>query len=170
MSSNSKYPIVNYNPRSTPRRVYVDGIFDLFHRGHVESLRKAKEFFSGPVELIVGVMSDADATSYKRNPIYNEEDRYMIVRSIRYVDEVIMGAPLIMTKEFVKRHRIDCIVHGFSDPRDFDKQKEFFKEVEDIFYQIPYYKHQSTTEILYKIRNSKVDRDQNSQIDENKNN
>lgn len=141
-----------------PRRIYIDGIFDLFHRGHVECLRKAKEFLNGPVELIVGVISDADATSYKRPPIYNEEDRYVIIRSICYVDEVIMGAPLIMTKEFVDRHRIDCIVHGFSDPKDFDKQKEFFKEVSDIFYQIPYYKHLSTTEILNKIRQNRSDK------------
>ena len=63
------------------KRVYIDGVFDLFHRGHLESLRKAKEFFSGPVELIVGVISDLSATSYKRQPIYNEEDRYMIIKS-----------------------------------------------------------------------------------------
>ena len=55
-----------------PKRVFIDGVFDLFHRGHLESLRKAKEFFSGPVELIVGIISDQDATSYKRKPIYNE--------------------------------------------------------------------------------------------------
>lgn len=146
------------NQANRPRRIYIDGIFDLFHRGHVESLRKAREFLNGPVELIVGVISDADATAYKRKPIYNEEDRYMIIRAISYVDEVILGAPLIMTKEFVDRHRIDCIVHGFSDPKDFDKQKEFFKEVSDIFYQIPYYKHLSTTEILDKIKQSHPDK------------
>ncbi len=133
------------------KRVYIDGIFDLFHRGHVESLRKAKEFFSGPVILIVGVMSDVDATSYKRKPIYNEEDRYMLVKSIKYVDEVILGSPLSMTKEFIDRHKIDYIVHGFSDANDFDKQKAFFNEVSEIFYQIPYYKHISTTDIIKKI-------------------
>lgn len=138
------------------KRVYVDGIFDLFHRGHVESLRKAKEFFSGPVELIVGIISDEDAISYKRKPIYNEEDRYMIVRSIKYVDEVIMGSPLTMTKEFVEKHRIDCIVHGFSDSKDLDKQQIFYQQVGNIFYQIPYYKHTSTTQIINNIINSQI--------------
>jgi cytidyltransferase-like protein len=141
-----------------PRRVYIDGIFDLFHRGHVECLKKAKEFLNGPVELIVGIVSDVDAETYKRKPIYNEEDRYVIIRSISYVDEVILGSPLYLTKDFVKRHRIDCIVHGFSDCRDFEKQKEFFKDVEDIFYQIPYYKHLSTTEILKKIKDTDIDK------------
>jgi len=138
------------------RRVYIDGIFDIFHRGHVESLRKAKEFYSDPVELIVGIISDADAESYKRKPIYNEEDRYMIVRSIRYVDEVIMGSPLTMTEEFVKKHKIDTIVHGFSDMKDYDKQMIYFQEVGPIFHQIPYYKHTSTTQIIDKIINSQT--------------
>jgi cytidyltransferase-like protein len=135
------------------KRVYIDGIFDLFHRGHLESLRKAKEFFSGPVELIVGVISDSDATSYKRQPIYNEEDRYMIIRSIIYVDEVILGSPLIITKDFITKHKIDCVVHGFSNSGDYDKQKEFFEEIDDIFYQIPYYSNNSTTDIITKIKN-----------------
>ena len=153
MSNNDR--IVQYKPK----RVYIDGIFDLFHRGHLECLRKAKEFFNGPVELIVGVISDKDATSYKRPPIINEEDRYMLIRSICYVDEVILGSPLTITKDFVQRHRIDCIVHGFSDIKDFDKQKEFFKEVGDIFYQIPYYKHINTTLILNKIKEASLKND-----------
>ena len=142
-----------------PKRVYIDGIFDLFHRGHVESLRKSKEFFNGPVELVVGVISDEEATSYKRKPIYNEEDRYELVRAVKYVDEVILGAPLIMTKEFIDRHKIDCVVHGFSDIKDFDKQREFFKDVEHIFYQIPYYKNISTTAILNRIKGDMTEND-----------
>ena len=137
-----------------PKRVYIDGIFDLFHRGHIESLRKAKEFFAGPVELIVGVISDNDATSYKRKPIYNEEDRYMLVNSVKYVSEVILGAPLKVTKEFVKKHKIDYIVHGFANLSDLAKQKEFYVDVDDIFYLIPYYTHISTTDIINKIKSN----------------
>lgn len=132
-------------------RVYVDGVFDIFHRGHLESLKKAKEFISGQVELIVGIISDKDAESYKRQPIYNEEDRYMIIRSIKYVDEVIFRSPLIITKEFIKKHEIDYVVHGFSNNDDFDKQTDFFEEISDIFYQIPYYTNVSTTDIINKI-------------------
>lgn len=133
------------------KRVYIDGIFDVFHRGHLESLRKAKEFYSGEVELIVGVISDEDATKYKRKPIFNEEDRYLIIRSIKYVDEVILGSPLILTSEFIKKHKIDSVVHGFSDMDDYNKQKEFYSDIETIFHRIPYYKHESTTMILNKI-------------------
>jgi|UniRef100_A0A6C0ED98 cytidyltransferase-like protein len=39
--------------------IYIDGVFDLFHRGHLESLKKAKNFFNEPdnTYLIVGVVS-----------------------------------------------------------------------------------------------------------------
>jgi cytidyltransferase-like protein len=131
------------------RRVYIDGVFDLFHRGHLECLRKSKEFFGNDdVELIVGVISDEDATNYKRKPVFNEEDRFMLVQSVRYVDEAILGAPLIMTADFVNRHRIDVVFHGFSDIKDFNKQQEFYAAVQHIFYQIPYYKHINTSSII----------------------
>lgn len=138
--------------KDTRKRVYIDGIYDIYHRGHLESLKTAKKLFKGNVILIVGVISDKDATSYKREPIYNEEDRYEIIRGCRYVDEVIEGSPLIITKKFVKKHKIDYVVHGFSDSKDSENQKEFFKEISDIFIEIEYYKKTSTTGIIKKIQ------------------
>jgi len=85
---------------SKPCVIYTDGIYDLFHRGHVESLKKCKSLFEGNVYLIVGVISDNDATNYKRPPIYNEDDRYTIIENIKYVDKIIKGAPLIITEDF----------------------------------------------------------------------
>ena len=72
------------------KKVYVDGVFDLFHRGHLESLRKAKNALNDPENtlLIVGVVSDEDCKSYKRTPMINEEDRVEIVKNIKFVDEV----------------------------------------------------------------------------------
>lgn len=71
-------------------RIYIDGIFDLFHRGHLDVLRKAKEYRKNSV-LIVGIISDKNA-EYKRKPIFNDEDRYLIINSIKYVDEVIFNS------------------------------------------------------------------------------
>ena len=66
-------------------RVYIDGIFDLFHRGHLESLRQAKNIYDNTY-LIVGVISDEDARDYKRLPIISEVDRLEIIKSISKFD------------------------------------------------------------------------------------
>ena len=75
------------------KRIFCDGIFDLFHEGHVEHLKKIKNMF-GDVYLIVGVLSDKQATEYKRKPIYNESQRISLVKNCKYVKKVITSYPL----------------------------------------------------------------------------
>ena len=135
------------------KRVYIDGIFDLFHRGHLESLIQAKNVLDN-VFLIVGVISDKDAEGYKRLPIINQDDRCAIIKSINIVDEVIEDAPLVITKEFIEKYNIDLVVHGFSNDEDWEKQKDFFDYLikENKFKRINYYDKTSTTDIIKKIK------------------
>jgi cytidyltransferase-like protein len=135
------------------KRVYIDGVFDLFHRGHLESLIKSKNAYNNPenTTLIVGVVSDKDCESYKRLPIINEIDRIEIIKHIKLVDEVIFPCPLIVTKDFIKQYNIDLVVHGFSNDADREKQKSFFENIKDHFKEIEYYSKISTTDIIKKI-------------------
>ena len=134
-------------------KIYIDGIFDLFHRGHLESLKQAK-FLKDNVFLSVGVISDKVAKGYKRLPIISEDDRIEIIKAIIYVDEVITDPPLVVTKEFVKENNIDIVVHGFCDDNDWDKQKDFFSWLieNNKFERINYYSKISTTDIINKIK------------------
>ena len=67
---------------------YTTGVFDMFHVGHLNILRQAKEDCD---YLIVGVSSDELVESYKnKTPIIPFEHRKKIVESIRYVDEVVV--------------------------------------------------------------------------------
>ena len=139
------------------KTVYIDGVFDLFHRGHLESLVKAKNALGDPdnTNLIVGVVSDEDCASYKRNPIINEEDRVEIVKNIKYVNQVIFPCPMIVTIDFIKSNNIDLVVHGFSGDADREKQKEYFAEIkaQGYFKEIDYYSKISTTDIIKKLKN-----------------
>jgi len=141
------------------KKVYVDGVFDLFHRGHLESLRKAKNALNDPENtfLVVGVVSDEDCKSYKRTPMINEEDRVEIVKNIKFVDEVIFPCPLIVSMDFIKMNNIDMVVHGFSNEADKETQKEFFKEIDEngYFKEIEYYKKISTTALIKKLETNK---------------
>ena len=122
------------------KRVYIDGVFDLFHRGHLESLIKSKNVYNDPENtiLVVGVVSDKDCQSYKRLPIINEDDRVELVKNMKTVDEVIFPCPLVVTMDFIKEHNIDLVVHGFSNDSDREKQKPFFENIKSHFKEIEY--------------------------------
>ncbi len=140
--------------------LYTDGIFDLFHRGHVEYLKACKNIFKDlgeeleEVFLIVGIVNDKDATGYKRIPIYNENDRYEIIENIKCVNKIIKDAPLIITEDFMKEHKIDYVIHSFSNSNDEGAQNEFFKVPIQTgkFKKIEYYSSISTTDIIKKIK------------------
>ena len=133
--------------------VYTDGIYDLFHRGHLESLRQCATLFSN-TRLIVGVIDDAAATAYKRQPIINQTDRCEIIRNIRFVDSVVESAPLIVTEGFIQEHAIDFVVHGFSNPQDKQRQDAFYETPMRLgkFMEIDYFSPISTTDIINRIK------------------
>jgi glycerol-3-phosphate cytidylyltransferase-like family protein len=122
----------------------------------LESLIKAKNILNEPDNtiLLVGIVGDKDATSYKRKPIINEEDRTEIIKSIKYVDNTICPCPLVVTMDFIKNNNIDIVVHGFVSDEDRNKQKDFFKEIDEngYFKEIEYYSKTSTSEIIKNIK------------------
>jgi glycerol-3-phosphate cytidylyltransferase len=66
---------------------YTTGVFDLFHIGHLNILKRAKEHCD---YLIVGVSTDELVQSYKnKTPVIPFHERIAIVDSIQYVDKVI---------------------------------------------------------------------------------
>ena len=69
--------------------VFTNGCFDLLHRGHVELLQQAKAL--GDI-LVVGLNSDVSVRAIKGpgRPFVPQEDRAMMLRALRCVDEVII--------------------------------------------------------------------------------
>ena len=131
-------------------RVYIDMAADLFHAGHIRALTKAKAFGD---YLIVGIHSDSVIESYKRKPIIPEKFRYELVRHINIVDEVIEDAPISISKEFIKKNKIDLVAAG--DDHDTEQVKQMYKipiELE-IMRFFAYTKEISTSQIIEKIIN-----------------
>ena len=133
-------------------RVYVDGIFDLFHAGHIQFLRNARKVGGDSATLIVGVITD-EAAKWKRPPVIPHVQRVEMIRNCKLVDEVVLRPPLVITKKFIDSLKITHVVHG-----DDDLQKEFFRVPRDlgIMAYVPYTRAPpfavSTTELISRIR------------------
>ena len=70
------------------KTIFTNGCFDILHRGHVELLK----FCSTRGKVVVGLNSDKSIKSIKdkSRPINNQADREFLLRSIKYVDDVII--------------------------------------------------------------------------------
>ncbi|CAO2143102.1 unnamed protein product [Urochloa humidicola] len=102
--------------RRRPVRVYMDGCFDMMHYGHCNALRQARALGD---ELIVGVVSDEEIKANKGPPVTPLHERMIMVRAVKWVDDIIPDAPYAITKEFMNKlfteYDIDYIIHG-DDP------------------------------------------------------
>ena len=134
------------------KTVYIIGVFDLYHRGHVELLKRARSLGD---RLVVAINSDRIVTDYKREPVFNEEDRLELVKSCRYVDEAFIIHEFD-NKEYIKKLKIDIIVHGDDwDESGYLKQirvtPEFLKEHNVEMKFLPYTSGISTSGIIERI-------------------
>lgn len=111
----------------TKRRVWCDGCYDMVHFGHANSLRQAKEMGD---YLIVGVHTDEEIRKHKGPPVFNEQERYRMVRAIKWVDEVVEGAPYVTTQETLNKYNCEFCVHGDDITMTADG-KDTYQEVKD---------------------------------------
>lgn len=133
-------------------RIYMDGIWDLFHYGHMNALKQGKTLFP-KTYLIVGCCNDKLTTENKKKPVLNEMERYESLLHCRWIDEIIENAPWEIDEEFLNLHRIDYVAHdGLPYPGD------VYKTVRDLgkFKEIERTENISTSLIIEKCQNPKI--------------
>jgi len=147
--------IVQFSERREPKPtdivVYIDGTFDMFHVGHAQILQKAKELGN---YLIVGLYDDQTVNQSKGGnyPIMNLQERVLGVLSCRYVDEVVIGANKVVSKEFIETFRINLVIVGMINHTKEDEEKYYKDPIEmKIFRQIPSPSSLTTYEIVQRI-------------------
>ena len=128
-----------------PRRVgYAPGVYDLFHIGHLNILRRARGMCD---ELIAGVVSDEMATLAKgRPPVVPLEERLEIVSHVRFVDRAVAERQpdkLLMWQDL----RFDVIFKG-DDWRGTAKGDRLERDMASVGVEVaylPYTVHTSST-------------------------
>jgi FAD synthetase len=79
----------NEEMKKLHNKVLVAGTFDIIHPGHIWLIKKAKEYG----RVIVIVATDSNVKRLKgRNPILPSPQRLEVIKSIKYVDEAILGS------------------------------------------------------------------------------
>jgi glycerol-3-phosphate cytidylyltransferase len=140
---------------------YTAGVFDLFHIGHLNIIKRAKERCD---YLIVAVSTDELVQKYKnRKPVIPYEERKEIVEAIKYVDRVV---PQIDRDKVgaAKRYDIDMMLVGddWKGSEVFESVDRYLKSIgrEGVVY-LPYTKNVSSTlikEVLSTIYDRETDR------------
>ena len=123
--------IINFANKNLPgpgdKIVYVSGSFDLLHHGHLKRLQEAKKLGDF---LYVGIWDD-DMTKYYKGsnyPIVSIQERVLMTLACKHVDDIVIGAPYILTKDLISSLNISAVVH-VSDT-DEDVVKEEFNDID----------------------------------------
>ena len=135
---------------------YTTGVFDLFHIGHLNLLRKAKEQCD---YLIVGVSIDELVMYKNKHAVIPFEERMEIVKAIKYVDEVVPQENMDKLEAWNKLH-FNVMFVG-DDWKGTEKWNAIEKQMAEVGVKIvyfPYTKGTSSTlinETLNRLRNER---------------
>ena len=119
---------------------YTTGVFDMFHIGHLNILKRAKEQCN---YLIVGVSTDEVVEKNKNKiPIIAFKDRVEIINSIKYVDKVVPQTSYDVDSkmEFVKNNKVDIMFVG-SDWQGTEKWNKIETELKKFNCRVVYLPH-----------------------------
>ena len=116
---------------------YNTGVFDMFHIGHLNIIRRAKEQCE---RLVVGVTTDELCFLRKhKHPIINENERMAIVEAIRYVDKVVLQSDMEKIRP-VKELGADVVFVG-SDWKGTEAWNRYEKEFAAVGCDVVYLSH-----------------------------
>ncbi|MBO5891681.1 MAG: adenylyltransferase/cytidyltransferase family protein, partial [Oscillospiraceae bacterium] len=131
---------------------YTTGVYDMFHIGHLNILKRAKEQCD---YLIVGVSTDELVLKEKnKTPVIPWEERAEIIGAIRYVDEVVVQPDKDKMAAW-ERYHFDKMFVG-SDWQGTSQWKRFEEQFAEVGVEIVYLPHTdgiSSTKLTHIIKN-----------------
>ena len=147
------------------KRIYVDGVFDLFHKGHRKIIKNAIEmtrqkYDCARIVIYIGICDDGVA-AYKRKTIMTLDERNHAIQmfmdrlkdktlDIQFV--LVPNCPISLTQAYVTQNKIDVVFHG----DDFSEEKidKYYGDIKQLcqFEMLPYTKGVSTTQLIIGLK------------------
>lgn len=132
---------------------YVAGVFDLFHIGHLNLIRRAKEQCDF---LIAGVLEDELVMRFKNKyPYIPFEERIQIVEALKYVDQAVrVDITNIDKMDAWQAFKFDCFFSGddWKDSPSWIQDKRNLMEVGSNLEYFSYTQSTSSTQLREAIR------------------
>lgn len=103
-------------PEPNSKIVYIAGSWDMFHAGHNAILQKAHQYGD---YVIVGIHGDGVVNTYCKErdgnedcnlPIMSLHERVLSVLGCKYVDDVVIDAPYVITRDMINSLNISVVI------------------------------------------------------------
>lgn len=130
--------------------VFTNGCFDIIHLGHIVYLSRAKDL--GDI-LLIGLNTDDSVKRLKGNnrPVNNEQERAMLLASLRFVDGIILFSE-DTPYELIKKTEPDILVKGSDYKKDEIVGADIIKKYGGELVTIDFLEGYSTSSVLDKIK------------------
>ena len=132
------------------KTVYTKLVADLFHFGHVEFLRNARALGD---RLVVHVVDDERVKAAKRLPVMNQQERAAVVEACKYVDEVTLVGPKVITLDFMLKNQFHIYAVSFSSEKEKQTKLKHCGDLpSEMIGVLSYTEGISTTAIIDRVR------------------
>jgi len=129
---------------------FTNGCFDILHSGHTSLLKQAKEKCD---YLIVGLNSDSSIKKIKgsERPILDQETRFNLISSIKYVDEVRIFNE-VNPEKLIMEIKPDILIKGQDYKEEEIIGSDFVKSYGGKVFRAKFLKNKSSSNIIKKIK------------------
>lgn len=143
-------PIPDWPKNQKQKRVFTRMVADLFHEGHANFLKAARNLGT---HLTVCVVSDQRVVENKgKLPVMNQAERAAVVAACKHVDAVLTETPASVTPEYMQQHGFDVYTFACASEQERQEKLKLCESLPaEMIQELPYTPGISTSDLVMRI-------------------